>query len=145
MKALLNAIKAQLQTDLTYIRDSDIFITEDELAIPQSVCFPAVGIKDGAITYVVETQDQDLDTLFVKVIPYVQLQKPEASIMGDSSTGKKGVLDITADAIASLKNNKLSGQVDVALPVSEAESEILTDEEDAIQMKILTMRYERHD
>ena len=145
MKNLISAIKTQLQTDLTYIGDGDIFITEDERLVPDSVRFPAIGLKDGDITYAIKTQNQEDDALLVKVIAYVQLQKPEASIMGDSSTGKKGVLDITADAITSLKNNTLSGQADVAVPVSETESELLTDEEEAIQMKTVTMRYERFD
>ena len=144
MKDLLNAIKTQLKTDLTYVRDSDIVVVEDELAIPASVSFPAVGVKDGLIKYAVATQSQETDELHVKIIAYVQLQKPEASIMGDSSTSKKGVLEIISDIITSLKNNKLSGQADSAFPVSETESEILTDEETAAQMKTVTMRYMRY-
>ena len=144
MKNLITGIKAQLRTDLTYVRDSDIVVVEDELAIPASVSFPAVGIKDGLINYAVATQNQETDELYVKIIAYVQLQKPEASIMGDSSTSKKGVLEIVSDIITSLKNNKLSGQADSAFPVSETESEILTDEETAAQMKTVTMRYMRY-
>jgi hypothetical protein len=144
MKDLLSAIKTQLQTDLTYVRNSDIIVVEDELAIPASVSFPAVGIKDGLINYAVATQSQETDELHVKIIAYVQLQKPEASIMGDSSTSKKGVLEIISDVITSLKNNKLSGQADSAFPVSETESEILADEETAVQMKTVTMRYMKY-
>lgn len=144
MKNLLNAMKTQLQTSLTYVRDSDIVIVEHELAIPESVRFPAVGLKDGAINYAVATQSQETKELFVKIIAYSQLQKPEASIMGDASTSKKGVLDIIADTITALKNNTLSGQADSAFPVSETESEIIDNEEIAIQMKTLTMRYMRY-
>ena len=145
MKDLLTAIKSQLQTDLTYIRGSDIYVTEDERLIPEAVKFPAVGLKDGAIEYNVETQGaNEAGDLAVKIIAYVQLQKPEAAIMGDTATGKKGVLDILADVKTSLRDNKLSGQADDIWLVSETESELLADEETAIQMKILTVRYVRY-
>jgi hypothetical protein len=145
MKDLLNAIKTQLQTDLTYVRDSDIYITEDLRLVPDSVSFPAVGLKDGAIFYAIETQNQEEDTLEVIIAAYVELRKPEASIMGDVATDKKGVLDIIADVIAALSGETLSGQADVAVPVSETPSELLADEDTAIQMKTITMRYSRYD
>jgi len=145
MKALLTAIKSQLQEDLTYIRDSDIYVTEDERLIPEAVKFPAVGLKDGAIDYSVDTQGaNEAGDLAVKIIAYVQLQKPEAAVMGDTATGKKGVLDIIADTKDSLRDNKLSGQANEVWLVSETESELLADEETAIQMKTLTVRYVRY-
>ncbi|MBW2673868.1 MAG: hypothetical protein JRD89_10715 [Deltaproteobacteria bacterium] len=145
MKNLLNAIKAELQTDLTYVRDGDIYVTEDLRLVPDAVRFPAVGLKDGAISYAIETQNQEEDTLDVDIVAYVELRKPETSIMGDSSAGKKGVLDIITDVVTSLKGNTLSGQADVAVPVSETPSELLADENTAIQMKTITMRYSRYD
>ena len=145
MKSLLNAIKSELQTDLTYVRDSDIYVTEDEDLIPSSVKFPAVGLKDGDITYAIETANQESDELLVDIIAYEQLSKTEASIMGDAATGKKGVLDIIADVKTSLTSNMLNGIVDVAVPVSEGGSEFIGDENEAIQKKRLTMRYEKYD
>jgi hypothetical protein len=65
--------------------------------------------------------------------------------MGDVATDKKGVLDIIADVIAALSGETLSGQADVAVPVSETPSELLADEDTAIQMKTITMRYSRYD
>jgi len=145
VKALLSAIKTQLKADLTYIRDSDVFITEDERVIPEATKFPAVGLKDGEINYDVEYQGAgESSELLVKHIAYVQLEKPEASVMGDTSTEKKGVLDIVADIKDSLRENKLSGQADEVWLVSESESELLADEELAIQMKMLILRYVRH-
>ena len=144
MKNLLSAIKTQLQTSLTYVRDSDIFVTEDERLVPSSVRFPAVALKDGAVGYSVATQSQETEELNVRIIVYVQLQKAEASIMGDASTSKKGVLDIIKDVITALKHNTLSGQADSAFPVSETESSLLADEETAIQMKSVNMRYFRY-
>ena len=144
MKALLTAIKAQLQKDLTYIRDRDIFVIEHETLLPEAVKFPAVGLKDGAITYNRRTKSQEDDQLHIKIIGYTQLDKPEAAIMGDAATGKKGALDLIADIKDSLKNNTLSGLADSAWPVSESESELLIDEKTATQMKSLTMQYMRY-
>ena len=64
--------------------------------------------------------------------------------MGDTATGKKGVLDIIADIKASLRNNLLSGQANDVWLVSETPSELLADEETAIQMKKIILRYERY-
>lgn len=147
MKVILTALKTALQAaqTLSYVRDSDVFITEHEIFLPPQLRFPAIGIKDGPITYKVATQDQENDTLLVNVIAYVQLQKPEASIMGDTTASQKGVLDVLADVRTLLKNNRLGNVVDSAWPESEKESEVLVgDEQQAIQMKILTMRYERY-
>jgi len=147
MKDLLTAIKSQLQTDLTYVRASDVNITEDERMLRDAMKSPAVGIKDGTIEYNIATQGADESSeLFVKIIAYVDLQKPEAAIMGDSSIGKKGVLDILTDVKTSLRDNLLSGQADEVWFVSETESEFIGDEEAkiAIQMKILTVRYVRY-
>jgi len=143
VKTLLTAIKSQLQDDLTYIRHSDIYVTEDERMIPEAVKFPAVGLKDGEVLYTIETGDQETDELYVKAIVYVQLQKPEAAIMGDTATGKKGVLDIIADIKASLNDEKFSDTYEAAIPVSESESELLADEETAIQMKSIMIRYSK--
>lgn len=147
MKNLLAAIKLATQQSetLSYVRDSDIYITENELLLPEALRFPAIAIKDGPIAYKVATQSQENDTLLVKLIAYVQLAKPEAAIMGDEMTGLKGVLDVVADIRTLLKNNRLGSLVDSAWPESETESAILMgDETQAIQMKSLTMRYERY-
>ena len=145
MKALLTATKTELQTDLTYVRNADIFVTEDERLIPSQVKFPAVGLKDGEITYSVEYQGaSESAELFVKAIAYQELRKPEASIMGDTTTSQKGVLDIIADIKGSLKDNLLSGQANEVWLMSETESELLADENTAIQMKTITLRYVRY-
>ena len=145
MKALLTAIKSELRTDLTYIRDADVFITEDERLIPEAVKFPAAGLKDGDIVYDYVIQGASAQAeLTVMAIAYAQLHKPEAAIMGDESTGKKGVLDIIADIVTALKNNLLSGQANEIWLVSEAASELLADETLAIQMKTVTLRYVRY-
>lgn len=145
MKALLLDVKSQLQADLDYIRAGSIFITEDDYSIPDYVKFPAVGLKDGEVIYTIETGDQETDELFVKAIAWVQLMKPEASIVGDDATGQKGVLDIIADIKASLNDEKFSGKYEGAIPVSETESELIVEPEKktVLQRKSITLRYVR--
>jgi len=142
MKDLLNAIKSQLQNELTYVRDSDVFVAEDENLISGQVKFPAIGLKDGSVAWSITSQGPlKTQTLSVRVIAYVSILRPEASIMGDNQ--QKGVLDIIDDIRAALDENTLNGTVNNAEVVSEAESELIGDEEDAIQKKSITFRYER--
>ena len=142
MKELLNAIKAELQTDLTYVRERDIFITEDENIIPKNVRFPCVGIKDGEIARTELTGGMWEVTLNVTLAVFVQLAKDEAGIMGDTSTGKKGVLDITDDIHASLDENTLSiTGMSHAFSPSELGSEYFGDEKSAVQRKISRYQY----
>ncbi len=145
MKTLILATQAQLQADLSYVRDRDVFITEDEDLIPAQVKFPAVGIKDGSEKYDIETGNQESGELYLDIIAYVRLSKPGAAIMGDASTGKKGVLDIVKDIKASLSGQHLGGIVETAVPVESGGSEAMGDEEEAIQKKRITMKYERFD
>jgi len=144
MKDLLSAVKSQLQTDLTYVRESDVYVTEDERLIPEAVKFPAVALKDGEIFYSSVSQGaSEQSELAVKVIAYVQLRKPEAAVMG-AATGQKGVLEIIADIKSALRDDLLSGQADEVWLVSETASELLADESLAIQMKSITLRYVRY-
>jgi len=145
VKELLTAIKTQLQTDLTYVRAADVFITEDENLIPDAVKFPAVGIKDGPVVRTEEAGGMMEYALTVKIIPYVQLSKPEAAIMGDTSTGKEGILDIEADIHESLDENLLSitGMISaVALP-NQPESELFGDETEVVVRKVISYQYEK--
>jgi len=142
MKELLNAIKAQLQTDLTYIRDRDIYVTPHENYIPHAIKSACVGIKDGGITRTELPGGMWEVTLVTKLIVYVQLAKEEASVMGDSAAGKKGVLDIVDDIHISLDENLLgiTGMIEAFSP-SENESEMFGDEKEALQRKIVTYQY----
>jgi len=147
MKELLNAIKAQLQDDLSYIRDADIYVTPHENYIPNQVRPPCVGLKDGPVTRTMMDRGGSWETrLEVKIVCYVQLAKDEASVMGDTGTGKKGVLDIIDDINASLDNDTLSisGMKEATL-ASESESEMFGDEKEGLQRKIVTYLYTRED
>jgi hypothetical protein len=143
MKALLTAIKTQLQTDLAYVRDKDFFITEDENLIPSSVKFPAVGLKDGPVVRTEEVSGMMEYAMTVKIIAYIQLQKPEAAIMGDASTDDKGILDMETDIHKSLDENLLSitGMTEAVALANQPESELFGDEKEAVVRKIISYQY----
>lgn len=142
MKTLLSAIKAQLQTSITYVRDADVFVTENENIIPNGVSFPAIAIKDGPVL-ITELAGGLMDqTLRVRIIPMVQLYKPEAAVMGDA--GRKGVLDMADDIMAALDENLLTidGMAAAYPDADQPESELFGDDTTAIVRKIVNFVYE---
>jgi len=143
VKALLTAIKTQLQADLGYVRASDVFITEHENLIPDAVKFPAVGIKDGPVVRIEMIGGMMEYRMTVKIVALVQLTKPEAAIMGDSVTGRKGILDMEADVHESLDENLLSitGMTAAVAAANQSESEMFGDEVEVIQRKIIAYEY----
>lgn len=143
MKTEILAAKTALQAALGYIKNRDIYVTEDIRLIRNSGGYPAIGIKDGATSFSTLSSDQDEDTFSITYAVYVQLIKPEAGVMGDGN--KKGVLDVAKDVINTLRNNNLGGLVDTALPSSQGGSEILADGNLAILMVPVTMQYTRYD
>lgn len=142
MKELLLAIQTQLRTDLTYIRDRDIYIAPHINYIPASVRPPCVGIKDGKPTRVEGAASTWEVTLPVIIAVYVQLAKEEANIIGDASTNKKGVLEIAEDVMSSLDENLLSiTGMEAAICLEDNESELFGDEKESMQRKILPFQY----
>ena len=143
MKDLLTAIQTQLRTDLTYIRDSDIYITPHENYIPSQVRPPCVGIKDGTTGRRELAGGMMEYTLGVMIIVFVDLLKAEAAIMGDTATGKKGVLEIADGIHASLDENLLdiSGMQEATSDPTEAGSELFGNEEDGLQKKLIKFQY----
>lgn len=140
MKALLTAIKTQLQTDLSNVRDSDIFITEDEHLIPEAVRFPAVALKDDGVKNELDTTSSIDQQLAVRISVYSQIMNPEESIMGT-----EGVLQVEQDIVDSLQENNLSlAGVSDAFPASQEASETFGDEEEMIQKKTVVFRYKRY-
>ncbi len=141
MKTIITKIKARLQDQITYVRDNDIYITEDDRLLRNKGDYPAIGIKDGPVQYALKAVDTDDVTYSVNVSAYVRLYKQEAGIIGDASASRKGVLDITEDIVAALKDYLLDGAVDLAMPESETGSELMIDEKTAIIKKTVTMSY----
>lgn len=128
------------------MRAADIFVTEDDSLIPDAVKFPAVGIKDGPIARTEDAGGYWTVSLDVRIICLVQLQKTEAAVMGDASTGKKGVLDMAVDVHAALDNDLLAiAGMQAAFSPAEGESEFIGDEQLVLQRKIITYRYEKEE
>ena len=145
MKDLIRASKIALQNELGYVRSRDIYVTEDIRLIRNAGDYPAIGIKDGRTDFATLASDQGEEAMHITFVAYVQLYKPESGIMGEVSTDQKGVLDVAQDIIATLRNNDLNYLVASALPVTQAESEILSDGHRAIIMVPVTMKYTRFD
>jgi hypothetical protein len=77
----------------------------------------------------------------VTLAVYVQLLKPEAGVMGEA--GRKGVLELTEDIIALLRDETFDGMMSQAYPVSAGPSELLADDNLVLLMSPLTMQYTR--
>lgn len=139
MKELLTDIKNRLRAELSYIRRSDIYVTEDIRLIRDEGKYPAVGIKDGGITFSNLSGEQEDDLLQVTCAAYVSLGKPEAMVMGTSNL--KGVLDVASDIRTALVDHLFDGIYDWARPVSQGESELLIIEDKAVQMVPVVLEY----
>lgn len=142
MKALLTAGKTKLRADISYVRDRDVYVTEDLRLVRASGDYPALGMKDGGLSFKVESGDQVGETLTVRIGCYVKLHKPESAIMGDDSASEPGLLDIARDVVAAM-DSTFGGMMDLCEPVEIGESEILLDERKGLQFLAVTMRYTR--
>jgi len=146
MKALIEAIKAQLQGDvnLLYVANADIFIVPDEDIIPISASFPAIGIKDGPVTRDMDTHDTWNVLRLVSIIIYQTLTAGETPLIGQADPKIYGVLEIAAAVYTSLDENNLSisGMYD-ARCTSETESETVGFEELVLQRKIINFEYSK--
>ena len=144
MKNLLTAIKTQLQTKLTYVRNGDIFVTPAENYLPAHVKFPCVGIKDGAIEReIVEFSGVTEERLRVLLAAFVQIVKEEDSLIGVGAT--KGLLDMVDDIRTALDDNLLAQASMLSnFCIEERASEMFGDEKELIQQKVIVYEYVRH-
>ena len=142
MKAILSAVKSRLRSEISYARNDDVYITEDERMVRTQGDYPAIGIKDSTITYL--TEDKIFTSTFlVSITGYIRLYKPESGIMGDDSTGNKGILDLLSDIKTALHDYLLEYDVHLAIPLSQSPSTLLGNENIALIHKTLTMKYKR--
>jgi len=141
MKALLQAIKSRLESQLSYIKKVHYLVDEDLLP-----AFPCIGLKDGNISYEQYAAEGIQKSVSeVRVVVYQEILRPEAPVMGYST--QKGVLEIAADVKSSLDNYKALGSITnivFADLMSEDGSETMGADEVLIQKKGLFMRYEQH-
>ena len=142
MQTLLSAIKTALLEALDDLRSQDIYITPSLELIPNGVRPPAVALKDGPIARTEKVCGLWEVNLTVQVAVFARILQPEASIMGDTATEQKGVLELAADVHAALDQNLLSisGMLDAFSP-SESESETVGDESEMFQRKVITYQY----
>ncbi len=144
MKSLLKAIQTQLKTSIGYVRNGDIYVTEDIRLVRDSGGYPAIGLKDNGTGFGFLSGDDQEDSLGVVIAVYVKLLKQSAGIMGDASSSNKGLLEIAADVVADLKDNKLGNIVDMALPKNIGASELLVTENLWVQMIPIQIQYTRY-
>ncbi len=145
-KALLTAIETALQSGISYMRDSDIYIADDLYRIPQGVKFPACAIKDGIVSVVETPGGMWVLTINISIAIFVRTYKATEAVMGNADTEAKGVLDCEADVIDTLSENMLDlAGVVLARWTGSAESEKFEDETEAIQMKIINFQYEKEE
>jgi hypothetical protein len=143
MEALIAAALVKLKTDITYVRDVDIYVTEDLELIRMSGGYPAIALKDGGTVLATETANQGEDVLTLRAGIYTKLHKPGAAIMGDSSASEKGLLVMAKEVLAAL-DDTFTGVADLSEQVSIGESKPLPiDETRALQMIDVTLRYTR--
>jgi hypothetical protein len=144
MKALLQAIQTQLKndTDLSYISDTNIFITPDEDIIPIDLIFPALGLKDGPINRIVHTNLKWEVHYTVYIIVLQTLSSGETPIVGQTDPKIYGVLDIADDIHDSLNENLLSiSGMEQAFSPHELESQTIGYKDVVIQRKRITYEY----
>lgn len=154
MKTLLTDIQTDLKNaaGLSYINDANIVIVLDENLIPQTMTFPALGIKDGPITKeLVASKGTSLvykGLYMIHIIIYVEPTAGETPIIGQASPSIKGVMDIRSDIHTVLHQNLQSytGVLDAYCP-EEGESELISgpDNDFMLLKKRLTYQYEAYE
>lgn len=142
MKDLLTALKAEIQQNISYVRNDDIFISLDESWLPHDVKFPCIGLKDGGVK---RTEKPGLwweEEKEVRITIWVNIRKPELSLVGGAHD--KGLLDIIYDDIHVLLDDNFLGLDDVihAHCPSEAGSQLFAGPEKSfIQQKTVIYKY----
>ena len=149
MKDTLLKVKARLDSQLDYLPMKDgteraIFITTESV-IPEVADFPAIGIKDGPVSYELASGTMNgaadfVVSLLIKVTVFVRLYRTEEIITGDGT--EKGVLEVAADVKDALLG--WNPDPDNGMPLlieAEGESQILSDDTVLIQAKELTFKH----
>lgn len=145
MKELLINIRTALResSELDYIRDDDIFISPHVDFYPKFVKFPCIGLKDGEITRKTGFSNSIQRDYIVYITLFENLMKnTETTIIGDDSTGRKGLLDIETDVHKVLDDNLFDGRFESAFcNASEDTRPIIETETDVKQEKVLIYKY----
>lgn len=145
MRDLILAIKKQLQDELDYIRERDIYITPHIGFIPQGAMYPCIGIKVGKNEHSYGAGHSKENEQYVRLAIFQDLAREELSIIGDSGSNVKGLLEINEECIEALENKKLGVPgVISAIVVADPEADFFDDGNGSeIQRKQLGFKYER--
>jgi len=148
MKETLLKIKERLDAQLPYLpmkngSERAVYIMTDRV-VPEVADFPAIGLKDGAVSYELENVSM-LDgadyqaTMHIKVTVFVRLYREEDIVTGDGT--ERGVLDVAEDVKDALNGYNPAPPGGIPLFIeSEEESRILSDDTVLIQTKELTFK-----
>jgi hypothetical protein len=139
MRLLIEAIKEKLEE----LGGVAVFVTPNENFLPNRVRLPAVGIKDGSIRRTLGGGGSQEESLDVSMTLWVQLGKPEASIMGDRAAKEMGILEF-AEKVHTLLDGELLGipGMEEAWSASESPSS-LVETDRALQIKVITYTYDK--
>lgn len=140
MRALLAAVKSQVQSEIDWVSGTNVFYADDFDLLPQHVTFPAVGIKDGGQANTLDSAGSYEAEHRVRCCVYVLNHQPE-TLCED-----QGVLDLADEVEAALIDNALSiGDVLLAWAEGVTESELFLDENNLpIARCVVTVAYQRN-
>lgn len=135
-------IKA-IRTALDSIPRVSVFVTPDENFLPNKARLPAIGIKDGTIQRSEGASMSQSSNIEVKLVAWVNLAKPEASVLGDGSTTQVGVIEL-AEAIHKALDDNLLGIAGItsAFSSTEAGSKLMDGDRKLLVSKIITYNYD---
>ncbi|MEW6427326.1 MAG: hypothetical protein AB1568_04745 [Thermodesulfobacteriota bacterium] len=139
MRDLVLAVQKELRRALGQVHDRDVIILEDEDLLPESLGYPAIGIKDGPVTWTPETGRSYDQGLTVRITAMVALGK-----QGEAVVDKAGALALAEKAQAALLGNLLGlAGYYLAQPGPEEPSKWIYDGKRDIQRKTITINYRR--
>lgn len=140
MKTVLSNIETKLEADLNYIKK--VAIVPHELLIPNTAGFPAIGIMDSG-DVIHRFQSQVTRKMTVSIVVYQKiLEDRAASVMGGQS--EKGVLEITDDIWAALKEEYFDRYVNLVKYLGSSATRAFTTEyNDFIAFKICRFEYHK--
>lgn len=142
MKAILNAIKTRLNSQLTYLGNRIYFLIDEVEGLPLETEFPCAGLLDGGTQHAEYPSRQIENYYFVEVVFYQQILAVEGSLMGKGND--KAILDIAEDGVAALRDYKLGDSaIEYARPQSEDAAQTLINPagDIMIAMKKIKMKY----
>lgn len=146
MRELLETIKVTLQDSavLSYIEDGNIFITPDENLMPTGQRFPAIGITDGPVNYLIEEGADWEPTYVVNIVILKSPTNDDSMMTGDTFSDDLGMFATARDIHKVMFDNKMSiVGLETAIPTGERACELMYDGAVHVIKKVLTYQYRK--